>query len=149
MFKHILLATDGSTLSRRAVSKAVDMAKALGTKITAVHVVRPYHSEIASEGFVRPRIRKIEERYNEQAAQQAITILQTAKHTAAKAGVACDVVTVKGDSPYDAIIYQARKSHCDLIVMASHGRTGLRGFLLGSETQKVLTHSKTPVLVCR
>jgi nucleotide-binding universal stress UspA family protein len=82
-------------------------------------------------------------------AERAKQILAAAKEAAAKAGVECDVVTAAGNSPYETIIKQAGKLNCDLIVMASHGRRGLRALLLGSETIRVLTHSAIPVLVCR
>jgi nucleotide-binding universal stress UspA family protein len=149
MFKHIMLATDGSKLSRKAANKAVEMARALGARMTAAHVVRPYHAEYASEGFVSPQLRQIEKRYTADAVERSAKILNAVKTSAEKSGVQCDVVTVSGDSPYEALIKQAGKSACDLMVMASHGRRGLQGFLLGSETHKLLTHSKIPVLVCR
>ena len=149
MVKHILLPTDGSKLSNKAVKQAIEFAKALGAKITAVHVVGGYHLAQPDEGFVMPDIPALKKRFEAEEAARAKKILDSVKKAAQTAGVACDVVVATSDVPYEMIINQATKFKCDLIVMASHGRRGLQGILLGSETQKVLTHSKIPVLVCR
>ncbi len=149
MIKHILLPTDGSKLSNKAVKQAIEFAKALGAKITAVHVVGGYHQILPDDGFVMPEIPALKKRFEEQEAARAKTILDSVKEAAQMAGVECYVVVATGDMPYEMIIKQATKSKCDLIIMASHGRRGFQGILLGSETQKVLTHSKIPVLVCR
>ena len=149
MFKHILLATDGSTLSDQAVQPAIRLANALGAKITAVHVVGEYHLHLHDEGFAMPNIPALKMRFEEEEAARADKILGAVKKAAADAGVACFSAVLTGDVPYERIIEQAEKSNCDVIVMASHGRQGLQSILLGSETQKVLTHSKIPVLVCR
>lgn len=149
MFTHILLPTDGSELSNEAVIQAIHTAKALGAKITAVNVVREYHPVFSGEGFMLPDLNVLKERFEEQQAENADKILDGVKKAAAECGVPCFSVVVSSDRPYEAIIRQAEKSKCDLIVMASHGRKGLEGLLLGSETHKVLVHSKIPVLVCR
>lgn len=149
MFKHILLPTDGSKLSNKAVKKAIGLARALGVKITAVNVVGEYHLRLQDEGFVMPEIAFLKKRFEEAEAARAKKILDAVRKSASEAGVKCDAVTPTSDVPYDAIIKQAKKSGCDLIIMASHGRTGLQGLVLGSETVKVLTHSTIPVLVCR
>jgi nucleotide-binding universal stress UspA family protein len=149
MFKHILLPTDGSKLSNKAVKRAIQLAQALGAKITAVHVIGEYSLRVQDEGFVMPEIPALKKRFEQEEAARAKKILGAVKESARKANVDCDVVTVSSNVPYEMIIKQASKSKCDLIMMASHGRRGLQGFLLGSETQKVLTHSKIPVLVCR
>lgn len=149
MFKHILLPTDGSKLSNKAVKQAIEVAKALGAKITAVHVVGAYPPVLPDEGFVLPEIPALKKRFEEEAAARAKKILGSAKEAAQAAGVECSVIVATSDVPYEMIINQATKFECDLIIMASHGRRGLQGILLGSETQKVLTHSKIPVLVCR
>ena len=147
--KHILLPTDGSKLSNQAVKQAIELAKALGAKITAVHVVGGYHQFLPDEGFVMPEIPALKKRFEQEQAVRAKKILDSVKGAAQMAGVACDVVVATSDVPYEMIIKQATKLKCDLIIMASHGRRGFQGILLGSETQKVLTHSKIPVLVCR
>ena len=149
MFKHILLATDGSKLSNKAVKEAIGVAKALGAKLTAVNVEGEYHLRLAYEGFVMPEIPALKKRFQEAEAARAKKIIDAVRKSASEAGVECEAVTPTSDAPYDAIIKQAKKSGCDLILMASHGRKGLQGLLLGSETVKVLTHSTIPVLVCR
>jgi nucleotide-binding universal stress UspA family protein len=149
MFKHILVPTDGSASSKDAVATAIRLAQALGAKITVFHVTPEYKQAFESEGFIMPRIPALQQRFEEETAARASTILDEAKHAAAKVGVTCFSAVACGDVPYQMIIAQADKSHCDVIVMASHGRRGLDALLLGSETQKVLTHSKIPVLVCR
>jgi nucleotide-binding universal stress UspA family protein len=149
MFKHILVPTDGSALSKDAVDKAIRLAKALDAKLTVFHATPEYKQAFESEGYIMPRIPALQQRFEEEAAAHANTILDEAKHAAAKAGVTCFSAVACGDVPYRLILAQADKSHCDVIVMASHGRRGFDALLLGSETQKVLTHSKIPVLVCR
>ena len=149
MFKHILLPTDGSKLSDKAVKQAIKLARALGAKITTVHVIEKFHLRTPDEGFELPKIPALKKRFEEEEASLAKKILDSVKEAARTAGVECDVVVAASDVPYEMIINQATKCKCDLIIMASHGRRGLQGVLLGSETQKVLTHSKIPVLVCR
>ena len=145
MYKHILVPTDGSKLSDAAVKEAVGLAKLLGAKVTLLHVVPeqiwPVYAESAVliENYSRNEMRAESKR-------QAEVLLEKA---AKKAGVAVNTVQMFSDVPYEAIIKTATKQKCDLIVMSSHGRKGFAGFLLGSETQKVLTHSKVPVLVVR
>ena len=149
MFKHLLLPLDGSECSNSAADKAVKLASALGAKITAMNVVPHYKKAFESEGFIMPRIPELERRFEEEATGRAEKILGDVKKAAAAADVQCFSAIATGDTPYKMIIEQAEKSHCDAIVMASHGRRGLDALLLGSETQKVLTHSKISVLVCR
>ena len=149
MFKHILLPTDGSELSNKAAKQAIGFAKGIGAKLTAMNVAGEYHLNLQNEGFVMPEIPALNKRFEEAEAARAKKILDAVKKSASEAGVECDVVTATSAVPYDAIIKQAKKSGCDMIIMASHGRKGFQGLLLGSETVKVLTHSKIPVLVCR
>jgi nucleotide-binding universal stress UspA family protein len=149
MFKHILLATDGSKLSETAAKQAIDIGRAFGAKLTAVHVVGNYHLAPENEGFMMSELPSRKKRFEEELAAHAKEILVAVKESAQQAGVECDSVAAASDAPYEMIIEQAIKLNCDLIVMASHGRRGIQGILLGSETQKVLTHSKIPVLVCR
>ncbi len=150
MFKHILLPTDGSKLSDKVVKQAIKMAKAMGAKITAIHVM-PDYARYVSERYNVPAAiaAPVKRKYKEEAAALSEEILDQVCAAGAAAGVDCARVSVTGDSPYEAIIKQATVSGCDLIVMASHGRKGLQSMLLGSETQKVLVYSKIPVLVCR
>jgi nucleotide-binding universal stress UspA family protein len=151
MFKHILVPTDGSKLSAKGVKQAIEMAKALRAKITAVHVVDDYHQRMhdQDEGFMMPVMPTLKKDFEDRLAAHANEILSLVQERARKAGVKCNTAVATGDTPYEMIIKQARKSKCDLIMMASHGRSGIKGILLGSETAKVLTHSKIPVLVVR
>lgn len=149
MFQHILVPTDGSEISGKAIRQAIELAKALGARITALHVVNELHLHLPDEGFPIPELPALKKRYEDGAAAHAKTILGSVKEAAKIAGIECDVAIATSDTPYEMIIDQATRFKCDLIVMASHGRRGLQGILLGSETQKVLTHSKIPVLVCR
>lgn len=144
MFKKFLLPTDGSELSAKAIQGAIKLAGQLGASVVGLTVVEPYSYSTLSE--YRPETLEAFEARNAQAAEQRLaTIVQACKD----ANVACETVTVKSFSPYEAIINTAKKHGCDVIFMASHGRRGLSAVLLGSETQKVLTHSKIPVLVYR
>jgi nucleotide-binding universal stress UspA family protein len=144
MFKKILLPTDGSELSAKAAQGALKLAGQLGASVVGLTIVEPYSYSTLSE--YRPETLEAFEARNAQAAEQRLaSIVQAAKD----AGVPCETVTVKSFSPYEAIIETARKHGCDVIFMASHGRRGLSAILLGSETQKVLTHSNIPVLVYR
>ena len=149
MYKHILVPTDGSELSNKAVAQAIKLAKAVGAKMTAVHVVGSYHLALPGENFATPEIASLMQRFEEEEATRAKQILGPIKDAAITAGVECEVIVANGEVPYEMIIDQATRFGCDLIIMASHGRSGLQGILLGSVTQKVLTHSKIPVLVCR
>jgi nucleotide-binding universal stress UspA family protein len=148
MFKHILLPTDGSKLADRAVIHCINLAKALGAKVTLLSVV-PEFRMIADESFAMPMSMQVKQRYEKEATIRAEKKLATISARVAKAGLQSAVVVVSSDLPYQQIIEVARKRKCDVVVMASHGRRGLTGLLLGSETVKVLTHSKIPVLVVR
>jgi len=144
MYKHILIPTDGSALSQAAVAYGVSLAKSVGAKVTIMTVSTPFRT-FAIE--VMPTTTA--EQYAKQAAVVATRYLDAAKEVALAAGVSCDTVHVELDQPYLAIIDTAAKKSCDLIVMASHGRRGVAAVVLGSETNKVLTHSGIPVLVVR
>jgi nucleotide-binding universal stress UspA family protein len=146
MFKNILVPTDGSELSQRAVRMAVELAGLHRAKITGVHVIPDYHLLIAYEGAFDP---VTEERIEEEAKARAENYLAFVRRSADDAGVPCDTVCETSDHPYDAILKTAEAHKCDLIVMTSHGRKGLAAVLLGSETRKVLTHTRIPVLVVR
>lgn len=147
MFKHILVPTDGSALSTDTVKKAVDFARETGAKATFFYAKPDYPVAFYGEGaLIDPTT---PEKFAEMADKQASEILAAAQKLAAAAGVPCAVAAATSDVPYEAIINASASNGCDLIFMASHGRRGLSGLLLGSETQKVLTHSKVPVLVYR
>jgi nucleotide-binding universal stress UspA family protein len=145
MFKHILLPSDGSPLSEAAMRKGIQFAKTINARVTGFCVTPKlryfsYDSDIGRE-FEKQAAAAVQA----EVAKNLLAIKKAAK----EAGVACDTAQEKSDEPYEAIIAAAQKRQCDLIIMASHGRRGGEGLLLGSETQKVLTHSKIPVLIYR
>lgn len=147
MFKHILVPTDGSQLSTDATAKAIGFAKEAGAKITFFFAKPDYPVAFYGEGaLIDPTT---PEKFAEMAERQALDILAQCEALAQAAGVACASLATVSDVPYEAIIDAAKSAGCDLIFMASHGRRGITGLLLGSETQKVLTHSTIPVLVYR
>lgn len=147
MYKHILIPTDGSALSRKAIANGVKLAKSLGAKVTGLFAAPPATPMVYKDFVPVDYMTPLEhaELIEKTAAKYLGVIEQAAKH----AGVRCQCIHVTNDFPADAILAVAKQQKCDLIVMASHGRRGLAGVLLGSETQKVLTHSKIPVLVSR
>jgi nucleotide-binding universal stress UspA family protein len=147
MFKHILVPTEGSELSQETARRAVSFAKEAGARITAFYAKPEYPVTYYGEGaLIDPTT---PEKFAELAEQQAQQVLGYVEQLCQDAGVACAKLALTSDIPYEAIIEAANQSGCDLIFMASHGRRGLSGLLLGSETNKVLTHSKIPVLVYR
>jgi len=145
MYKNVLIPTDGSELSSRAVRYGVGLAKILGARVTAVTVTEPFH------GLSLQPLTLIDthEEYDERARKLADQIIGEFKAIAAEAGVQREGVHVEHARPYEAILKAAQARDCDLIVMASHGRSGVAALVLGSETLKVLTHSTIPVLVYR
>jgi nucleotide-binding universal stress UspA family protein len=145
MYHHILIPTDGSPLSTVAVEHSMDFARDADAKVTVLTVVSPFHAFSADAS----QLANTRAEYERRAGTQAAEILTDAQLKARARGVRCDVVQLQSDSPYEAIINTAEKSGCDLIAMASHGRRGVAAIVLGSETLKVLTHSKIPVLVYR
>lgn len=147
MYKRILVATDGSPLSRKAVKEAIALATSLGAGLVALNVVPRYPlgyfeggSSVSSEDVGR-----IEKDWSD----KGQTIAGAAKKLAEAAGLNAKAVIAKSDLVAASILAAAKKNKCDLIVMASHGRKGISRILLGSETQQVLTHSTIPVLVLR
>jgi nucleotide-binding universal stress UspA family protein len=146
MYKHILVPTDGSALSLKAARAAAKLAAKLKAKVTALYVMAPYAVGSTSEDIVYRAAYSLRE-YEKQMASIADKAL--AGVASALNRTPCEKISRTHVHPWEAIIDAAKSRKCDLIVMASHGRRGLAGLLLGSETQKVLTHSKTPVLVCR
>ncbi len=149
MFKHILLPTDGSELSNKAVKQAIAVAKVHGARITAMNVVGEPHFHVITKGLTIPDLPRLERQLEEARTARAEEMLEAVRRSASEAGVECDAVAPVSNVPYKAILKQAEESGCDVIIMASHGRKGLDALLLGSETVKVLTHSAIPVLVCR
>lgn len=146
MFKNILIPTDGSDSSQRAIRMGLELAKLHGACITGIHVIPDYHLLIAYEGAFDPIT---EERIEAEAKSRAQAYLDFMHRAATEANVPCATVCETSDHPYEAILRTAEAKRCDLILMTSHGRKGLAAVLLGSETRKVLTHSKVPVLIVR
>ena len=145
MFKHILIPTDGSDLSRKAMLYGMRLAKLTSAKVTAITVRAPYSvSSMDVIGVVGS-----EDEYNEEMRQAAERALTQVKMAGEAEGLKVETLQEVHDQPYRAIVDSALANKCDLIVMASHGRRGMSALLLGSETTKVLTHSKIPVLVYR
>ena len=142
MYRHILIPTDGSELSKLAVEEGVALAKALDARVTIITVTTPFQPAAVM-------LTDTPERYKEHMAVSAEQYLDEGKRVAAAAGVECDLVQIEHEHPYKAIIDAAQQRGCDAIHMASHGRRGISAVLLGSETLKVLTHSTIPVIVCR
>ena len=147
MFKHILIPCDGSDLSNRVVDKAIEFAREIEAKVTGFYA-QPEYSVPYYEGGI-PLDAMTPESFASITQSQAETILSVVAEKARVAGVTCDTLTSSHDSPYEAIIDAANAKGCDLIFMASHGRRGIAGLLMGSETHKVLTHTTIPVLVYR
>lgn len=147
MFKHILIPTDGSALSKKAVLQGVKFAQEIGAKVTGFFAAPPYRP-VVYEDFV-PANYMSPKQHEEATAKLASKYLSVIEKACADAGVAYQSHHVASEFPADAIIEAAKTKKCDLVFMASHGRRGLAGVLLGSETAKVLTHSKIPVLVYR
>ena len=147
MYKNLLLATDGSKLSGKAVTHAIALANAVGAKITAFYAAPDYPMPAYADGVVYEPVSRKE--YGKLAAEDAEKILSAVASKATEGGVECKTTFSIAAAPWEAILDAAKKNKCDAIVMASHGRRGLSAVLLGSETQKVLTHTKLPVIIVR
>ena len=147
MYKRILVPTDGSALSQKAMRSAVDLASSVGAEVVAMNVVPRYPMSFFEGGAnVSPaEVARVEKKW----ADQGMAVAEEVGKAAQKAGVKAKAITVRSDLVAEAILAAARKNKCDLVVMASHGRKGLKRLLLGSETQHVLTHGEIPVLVLR
>jgi len=147
MYTRILVTTDGSTLSKKAVAAAIQLAALSGAELVALKVVPRYPMSYfeGSISLAPEEVGRIEKQW----ADEGQAVVDAVKTAASKAGVKARGVTARSDLVAEAIVAAARKHKCDLIVMASHGRKGIKRILLGSETQHVLTHSHTPVLVLR
>ncbi|MES2992485.1 MAG: universal stress protein [Pseudomonadota bacterium] len=145
MFKHILVPTDGSPLSESAVMKGIELAHALGARVTGLHVTPHFHVLT-----YRPdMLEETREEFDRDSRAAADRHLAFVRKTADEMGVPCATLRTVSEEVDQSIIDTAREHACDLIVMASHGRRGLGRVLMGSQTQRVTTHSNVPVLVCR
>jgi nucleotide-binding universal stress UspA family protein len=147
MFKNILIPTDGSSLSQKAVVQGVALAKSVGAKVTAFFAAPPatpiVYRDHLPVGYATPG------EHEEMIRKTAAKYLGVVERAAKKAGISCESVHVTSDYPEEGILKVAQKKKCDLIVMATHGQGGLRGMLIGSVTQKVLNQAKIPVMVFR
>ena len=141
MYSHILIPTDGSELAERGVAHGMALAKSLGATVSVIFVVEPF-SEVSSR-FLEAVVAYVEFRK-----QQATSVLDRVANEAKTAGISCQTIQVESGQPHQAIIAASADKGCDLIVMSSHGRSGVAALLVGSVTSKVLTHAKIPVLVC-
>jgi len=145
MYTNILIPTDGSELAGKAVQHGIALAKRIDARVTALIVSLPFHTFTTDTQMIEDTPAQ----YNVRMQEHAEKTLGAVTHAAQSAGVACETVHVENEHPYRAIIDTAESKGCNLIVMASHGRHGISAIILGSETVKVLTHSKIPVLVHR
>jgi nucleotide-binding universal stress UspA family protein len=140
MYRHILIPTDGSKPAEHGAAHGLALAKSLGAKISVIFVLEPF-SEMSG------RFLEVAAKYAELRKEQATTVLDRTAKAAKEAGISCETIQTENGQPHQAIIAAAEEKGCDLIVMSSHGRSGLSVLLVGSVTNKVLTHAKTPVLV--
>lgn len=147
MYQRILVATDGSALSKKAVSSAIELAALASAELVALKVIPRYPQSYFEGGLAlqAAEVSRVEKQWEE----DGQAIVDAVQKAALEQGVITKAITVKSDLVSDAVIAAAKKHKCDLIVMASHGRRGIKRLLLGSETQQVLTHSHIPVLVLR
>src|SRR5262245_23514804 len=145
MYKRILIPTDGTELSERAIRHGIDLAKLVQANVIGVTVTRPLHSAVPI-GLIPKNLAGV---IHAETAKQANERLAVIARLGSEAGVLVETVHKSDDHPWKAIVDTARDKRCDLIVMASHGRRGVSGAVLGSEVHKVLTHSPDPVLVVR
>jgi nucleotide-binding universal stress UspA family protein len=144
MYKHILLPTDGSELSKAAMKHGIALAKAIGARVTAMVVSTPLTSLVVEPSRVSGAL----EQYKALVLEQTAKYLDNVRNSALDAGVDCVALCIEHDKPYEAFVDTAKNNGCDLVVMASHGLRGVSA-ILGSETLKVLTHTSIPILVYR
>ena len=147
MYRNILVATDGSKLSLKAAAHAIALAKVIGARVTGFHASPDYPMPVYADGVIFETVSRKE--YAAQCQKEADKILAVIADKAKAARVPYTAASAISSAPWEAILAAARKHKCDAIVMASHGRRGVAALVLGSETQKVLTHSRLPVLVVR
>jgi nucleotide-binding universal stress UspA family protein len=146
MFKHILMPTDGSEHSERAVKRGIELAKLCGAKVTGIHVMPDYRMMMAEESMLPTGL---DESMDAKAREQANRFLTVVQEAANAAGVPCETLVAKGLHPYDAIVDVANERGCDLIVMTSRYRKGLVSLVMGSEATRVLHRASIPVLMFR
>lgn len=146
MFKHILMPTDGSQHSERAIERGIELARLCGARVTGIHVVPDYNVLLAYEASFDTSTQKAIE---EEARERAKTFLSFVQRAADAAGVPCETMVATNDHPYDAIVDAANDCKCDLIVMTSRCRKGLGALLMGSESSRVLHRASIPVLTFR
>ena len=148
MFKNILMPTDGSEQSEKAVERGIELAKLCGAKVTGIHVLPDYRLKMAfgDNAFPDPAI---EEKVEEEARSKAANFLEFVQKTARAAGVVCETLVVTNNHPYDAIVNTANERGCDLIVMTSRYRRGLMSLILGNQSERVLHRASIPVLTFR
>lgn len=144
MYQRILVPTDGSGITSKAIETAIGLARAVGAQVEALSVVEPLPYSVISE--IEPVAPQEYSQVQRRIAQQRVDQIAQA---CTAVGITCTAYVTEANHPYEAIIEHAQQHACDLIVMASHGRRGVSALLLGSETQKLLTHTKIPVLVVR
>ena len=144
MFKRILVPTDGSDITAKAIDVAIELAKSVGASLYTISVKEPFPYSAISEMQPTPP-----QEFFDAQERIAAKRVQTVVEQSQAAGLTCEAHTTEALHPWEAIIEHAKRLECDLLVMASHGRRGVSALLLGSETQKVLTHSKVPVLIVR
>jgi len=147
MFRNILVATDGSRLATRAVAAAIELARTVGARLVAFYAPPTYPLPVYGDTLLHER--SAASAYADLAARDAARVLEPVQRRAVAAGVTCELVQATSDTPWQAILAAVKAEHADLVVMASHGRRGVSALMLGSETSRVLTHSKVPVLVVR
>ena len=148
MYRHILIPTDGSELAHKAVVHGLGLAKSVGAKVTALTVEASFNVYDVPPSQMAKMSAAFDE-YTEQVKKHAARVLSEVADEAKTAGVPCETLQVTQDRPYESIVATAKDKGCDLIVIASHGRTGIAAMVLGSVTTKVLAHTTIPVLVCR
>lgn len=148
MYSHILIPTDGSELSTNAARQALELAKVCGAKVTAIMVSPPYRN-IWDDGSEAPTTELVRKQWETQKYEHAKQILDGICADAAQAGIACCGTHVFNDAPYESIVDCANKNGCDMIAMGSHGYGEIKQFFIGSETTRVLSHTKIPVVAYR
>jgi nucleotide-binding universal stress UspA family protein len=147
MFRNILVPTDGSALSRKAIKRAVQLAKEQKGRVTGYYVGPAWNPRLRDDSIAYRVVTP--DQHAAQVKKVATRVLNAVRTEAEKAGVPCTTAYATDNFPYLKIVEAASRNGCDLILMATHGRRGISRLLLGSETSKVLAHSKVPVLVCR
>ena len=148
MYTHILVAYDGSALSDKALAEAIKLARQTQAPVTLLYVLTPHHLLVGG-GRLVPGLKELEQQHAEMLRQEARQMLERAHARLTAADIPCEVLLEEGYDPYQHIVQGASRLNCDLIVMASHGRRGIEGLVVGSQTIKVLSHSQVPVLVVR